>query len=75
MIKNTIKKTQPYSSDTKHIEQNTLMSKLNNIWICSKNINNYIYDIVKHEKHIKSARARGSKARFSFKKKVQLSKT
>ena len=38
MIKNTIKKTQPYSSDTKHIEQNTSMSKLNNIWICSKNI-------------------------------------
>ena len=31
MNKNTIKKTQPYSSDTKHIEQNTPMSKLNNI--------------------------------------------
>lgn len=31
MNKNTIKKIQPYSSDTKHIEQNTPMSKLNNI--------------------------------------------
>ena len=36
--------------EVKHIEQDTPTSKLNNLWIYNKNLNNQVYGIVK--KHI-----------------------